>query len=130
LGKARTGSIGRLLARGGGERGKLQVNYGLPTNRRGCPVAVSVYKGNTADAKTFVPQVRKLKEQFGLEQVVMVGDRGMISKTSIAALHEEQFNWITALKSVQVRALLESGELQLGLFDERNLFEITHPDFR
>jgi hypothetical protein len=112
-----------------GRRGKLQVNYGLLTNRHGCPVAVSVYEGDTADTKTFLPQVRKLKDQFGLEQMVLVGDRGMISKASIAELHEDKFSWITALKSGQIRTLVDGGELQLGLFDERNLFELVHPDF-
>jgi transposase len=112
-----------------GRRGKLQVNYGLLTNRLGCPVAVSVYEGDTADTTTLLPQVRKLKDQFGLEQMVLVGDRGMISKVSIAQLHEEKFSWITALKSGQIRTLLDGGELQLGLFDERNLFELVHPDF-
>jgi transposase len=112
-----------------GKKGKLQVNYGLLTDRRGCPVAVSTYKGNTGDSTTFLPQVRKLREKFGLEQMVLVGDRGMISKASIAELREEKFSWITALKSGQIRVLVDSGELQLGLFDERNLFELTHPDF-
>jgi transposase len=112
-----------------GKKGKLQVNYGLLTDRRGCPVAVSVHEGNTRDVKTFLPQVRKLREKFGLEQMVMVGDRGMISQASIAQLREEQFSWITALKSAQIHTLVDDGELQLGLFDERSLFELTHPDF-
>jgi Transposase DDE domain len=112
-----------------GKKGKLQVNYGLLTDRRGCPVAVSVHKGNTGDAKTFLPQVRKLREKFGLEQMVIVGDRGMISQASIEQLREEHFSWITALKSGQIHTLVVDGELQLGLFDERSLFELTHPDF-
>jgi hypothetical protein len=112
-----------------GKNGKLQVNYGLLTDQRGCPVAVSVHKGITNDAKTFLPQVSKLREKFGLEQMVIVGDRGMISQASIAQLREEQFSWITALKSAQIHILAEDGELQLGLFDERSLFELTHPDF-
>jgi transposase len=112
-----------------GKKGKLQVNYGLMTDRRGCPVAVSVYEGDTADGTTFLPQVRKLREQFGLEQMVLVGDRGMISKAAIAELRAEQFSWITALKNGQIRTLMTGGELQLGLFDERNLCELTHPDF-
>jgi transposase len=74
------------------------------TDRRGCPVAVSVHKGNTGDPKTFLPQVRKLREKFGLEQMVIVGDRGMISQASIEQLREEHFSWITALKSAQKRA--------------------------
>jgi transposase len=112
-----------------GKKGKLQVNYGLMTDRRGCPVAVSVYAGDTADATTLLPQVRKLREQFGLDEMVLVGDRGMISSASIEALRAEKFSWITALKSGQIRTLVDSGELQLGLFDERNLCELTHPDF-
>jgi transposase len=112
-----------------GKKGKLQVNYGLLTDRRGCPVAVSIVKGNTGDSKTFMPQVRKLRDAFGLEHMVLVGDRGMISNASIAELSDEKFGWITALKSGQIRALVDSGELQLGLFDERNLFELSHPDF-
>jgi len=121
-----------LAARGhnrDGKKGKLQVNYGLLTDRRGCPIAVSVYKGNTGDGKTFLPQVRKLRDQFGLEHVVLVGDRGMISKASIAALRNEQFSWITALKAAQIRTLIDAGTVQLGLFDERNLVEISHPDY-
>ena len=112
-----------------GRKGKLQVNYGLLTDQRGCPVAVSVVKGNTGNSKTFLPQVRKLRDEFGLERMVLVGDRGMISNASIAELREESFGWITALKSGQIRTLVDSGELQLGLFDERNLFELSHPDF-
>lgn len=113
-----------------GKKNKLQVNYGLLTTRTGCPVAVSVYEGNTADAKTLMPQVAKLREAFALEQVVLVGDRGMISHKAIAELRElEGFGWITALKSSQIRSLIEGEALQLGLFDERNLFELTHPDY-
>jgi transposase len=112
-----------------GKKGKLQVDYGLLTDRRGCPVAVSIVEGNTAGSKTFLPQVRKLRDAFGLEHMVLVGDRGMISNASIAELRDEKFGWITALKSGQIRALVDSGELQLGLFDERNLFELSHPDF-
>jgi transposase len=113
------------------KKNKLQVNYGLLTSRAGCPVAVSVYEGNTADAKTLMPEVKKLREEFGLEQVVLVGDRGMISHKAIQELKEfEGFGWITALKSGQIRSLLEGETLQLGLFDERNLVELTHhPDY-
>ena len=112
-----------------GKKGKLQVNYGLLTDRRGCPVAVSVFSGDTGDATTFLPQVRKLRDAFGLEQMVLVGDRGMISSASIAELRAEDFGWITALKSGQIHTLIEDGQLQLGLFDQRNLFELSHPDF-
>jgi transposase len=113
-----------------GKKGKLQVNYGLLTDRRGCPVAVSVYDGNTSDPKTFMPQVHKLQTDFGIQTLVLVGDRGMISQKAIDELREqEQVAWITALKTGQIRALVEAGQLQLGLFDEKNLFELSHPDF-
>jgi transposase len=113
-----------------GKRGKLQVNYGLLTDRRGCPVAVSVYAGNVSDPRTLLPQVLRLKRDFGIEQVVLVGDRGMISQTAVEQLRtHEGLAWITALKSAQIRKLVEDGAVQMGLFDERNLFEITHPDY-
>jgi transposase len=113
-----------------GKRNTPQVNYGLLTTRAGCPVAISVYEGNTADVSTLMPQVRQLREQFGLERLVLVGDRGMISHKAIKELRAlDGLAWITALKSSQIRALVQGGELQLGLFDERNLFEFSHPDF-
>jgi hypothetical protein len=94
------------------------------------PVAISVYEGNTADASTLMPQVTQLREQFCLERLVLVGDRGMISHKAIGALRTlDGLAWITALKSAQIRALVQGGALQLGLFDERNLFEFSHPDF-
>ena len=110
-----------------GKKGKLQVNYGLLTDKRGCPVAVSVFSGDTGDTTTFLPQVRKLRDAFCLEQMVLIGDRGMISSASIAELRAEDFGWITAL--TQIHTLIEGGQLQLGLFDQRNLVEISHPDF-
>ena len=113
-----------------GKRNTLQVNYGLLTNRAGCPVAISVYEGNTADATTLPGQVKQLREDFGLERLVLVGDRGMISHKAIDSLRSlEGLAWITALKSSQIRSLVQGGALQLGLFDERNLFEFTHPDY-
>ena len=109
---------------------KLQVNYGLLTTSRGCPVAVSVYEGNTNDAKTLLPQVRKLRDDFGIQHLVIAGDRGMISQKAIDELKDlDGLDWITALKSGQIRALLNDGHLQLGLFDERNLFELSSPDY-
>jgi transposase len=113
-----------------GKPGKLQVNYGLLTDARGCPVAVSVYKGNTGDPKTLLPQVARVRERFGLERLVLVGDRGMISDTQITALQAQAgVDWITALKTGALRALVAGGHLQLGLFDERNLFELRSPAF-
>jgi hypothetical protein len=122
--------LGRIGYNRDGKKGKLQVNYGLLTTRAGCPIGVSVYEGNTADAKTLMPQVMKLKAAFGLERIVLVGDRGMISHKAIGELKTlEGMAWITALKSTQIRSLVETGALQLGLFDERNLFELSHPDY-
>ncbi len=113
-----------------GKRGKPQVNYGLLADTRGCPVAVSVYEGNTADPKTLMPEIERLRHDFGITQLVMVGDRGMISQKAIEALREQEgIGWITALKSGAIRALIDQGQLQMGLFDERNLFEFTHPDY-
>ncbi len=113
-----------------GKKGKLQVNYGLLTDDRGCPVAVSVFPGNTGDPPTLRPAVQQVRERFGIETLVIVGDRGMISQTQITELKTlGGVDWITALKTGAIRALMADGHLQLGLFDERNLFELTHPDF-
>ena len=113
-----------------GKKGLLQVNYGLLTDPRGCPVAVSVHEGNTADSATFVPAVLRLREQFGIEQMVIVGDRGMIGHKAIAELRGlDGVDWIAALKHVSIRALVEQGQLQLGLFDERNLIELHSPEY-
>jgi transposase len=93
-------------------------------------VAVSVYEGNVADSKTLMPEIKRLREDFGIEQLVMVGDRGMISSKAIDELREtEGIDWITALRSMSIRVLVEQGHLQLGLFDERNLLELSSPDY-
>ena len=113
-----------------GKKGLLQVNYGLLTDARGCPVAVSVYEGNVTDSLTLMPEVTRVREDFGIERLVLVGDRGMISNKAIDELREsEGIAWITALKSVSIRALVEQGQLQLDLFDERNLLELSSPDY-
>jgi transposase len=113
-----------------GRRGTLQVNYGLLTDVRGCPVAVSVHEGNTADSQTFLPEVQRLRADFGIERMVMVGDRGMISEKAIAEMRDaDGIGWITALKSISIRSLIEQKHLQLGLFDERNLLELSSPDY-
>lgn len=112
------------------KRGTLQVNYGLLTDDRGCPVAISVHDGNTSDSATFMPQVTQLREQFGIKRMVMVGDRGMISQKAIDEMSQDaDVAWITALRSASIRTLVEQKHLQLGLFDERNLLEISSPDF-
>jgi transposase len=113
-----------------GKSGLLQVNFGLVTNREGCPVGVSVHPGNTGDPKTLLPQLRRLREVHGILHVVLVGDRGMISQKQIDAVAaDESVDWITALRSQSIRTLVDSGSLQMGLFDKRNLFELAAPEF-
>ena len=122
--------LGKIGYSRDGKKNKLQVNYGLMTNREGCPISISVYEGNTSDTKTLMPQVTKLKESFELERVVLVGDRGMISHKAIGEIKDiEGMAWITALKSGQIRSLIDAGALQLGLFDEHNLFEFSDPKY-
>ena len=112
------------------KHGTLQVNYGLLTDARGCPVAISVYDGNVADSQTLLPAVKQLREDFGIEELVLVGDRGMVSNKAIAELRAaDGVGWITALKSASIRALVEQGHLQLGLFDQRNLLELRSPEY-
>jgi hypothetical protein len=120
-----------------GKKGKLQIVYGLLCAADGCPVAVEVLKpapaqagGNTADPMTLATQIDKLKERFGLSRVVLVGDRGMITSARIRdELRPAGLDWITALRAPQIRALLDTGAFQLSLFDERDLAEITAPEF-
>jgi hypothetical protein len=113
-----------------GKAGTLQVNYGLMTDDRGCPVSVSVLEGNTADPVTLLPQVEKLKQSIGIDQIVMVGDRGMISSVQIDAMRKlDGVGWITALKTGAIAKLADAGQLQFGLFDERNLISLTHDDY-
>lgn len=113
-----------------GKKGKLQIVYGLLCAADGCPVAVEVFEGNTADPMTLSTQIDKLKERFGLSRVVLVGDRGMITSARIRdELKPAGLDWITALKAPQIRALLDTGAFQLSLFDERDLAEITAPEF-
>jgi hypothetical protein len=113
-----------------GVKGKPQVNYGLLTDARGCPVSVSVFDGNVGDPKTLLPAVDKVRGRFGIHELVLVGDRGMISQKQIDALEKmDGVAWITALKTGAIRKLVNDECIQLGLFDERNLFECEHPDF-
>jgi len=113
-----------------GKKGKLQVNYGLLASEQGIPVAVSVFEGNAGDPKTLLSQVDKIRESFGIGRFVIVGDRGMITQKQVDALREiEDVDWLTALRPEAIRKLLEAGAIQMSLFDERNLFEIEHPDW-
>ena len=112
-----------------GKNGTLQVNYGLLTDLRGCP---SPSRSMRAMSPTFTlgPEIERLKGAFSIDQFVMVADRGMISQKAVDTLRAENgVEWITALKSVSIRALVEQGHVQLDLFDERNLFELTAPDY-
>jgi transposase len=113
------------------QKGKLQIVFGLLTNADGCPVAVQVYAGNTADPKTVADQVTKLRQRFGLQTVILVGDRGMITsarlRENLKPVHG--IEWITALRAPAIKKLASDGALQLSLFDTRDLAEITHPDF-
>lgn len=110
--------------------GKLQVNYGLLTNERGIPVAVSIFKGNIGDPKTLLPQVDKMRGEFDVERFVLVGDRGMITQKQIDVLRDiEGLDWIGALRPGAINKLIKAGSVQPDLFDERNLFELVHPDF-
>ena len=112
------------------KKGKLQVNYGLLTDDRGCPVSISAFSGNTSDPKTLLPQVDRLQGAFNLKSAVLVGDRGMISQKQVDALKGHSgVDWITALKTGAIRKLMDAKAIQLTLFDERNLFEFSHPDF-
>jgi transposase len=113
------------------KKGKLQVVFGLMTNAQGCPVAVEVYAGNTSDPKTVSDQVTKLRQRFGLQRVILVGDRGMITNARIRENLKPApgIEWITALRAPAIKKLLSDGVLQLSLFDSRDLAEITHPDF-
>jgi len=123
------------LARYGNSRdersGNLQIVFGLLTNAEGCPVAVEVFEGNTGDPATVAAQVSKLRDRFGLQRLVLVGDRGMLTAARIVEDLQPVagIDWITALKSVELQKLVSDQALQLSLFDERDLAEIRHPDY-
>jgi transposase len=113
-----------------GKKGTLQIIYGLLCAPDGCPIAIEVFEGNTADPMTLAGQVEKLKRRFHLDHVVMVGDRGMITQARITEdIASAGLDWITALRAPAIRALLDSGALQLSLFDQRDMASITAPDF-
>ena len=112
------------------KHGTLQVNYGLVTDSLGCPVSVSVFKGNTADSTTVMGEVEKVQSRFGVESMVLVGDRGMITQKQIDQIRDRPgVEWITALRSAAIQGLVKREALQLGLFDERNLFELADVEY-
>jgi hypothetical protein len=124
-------SLARIGHSRDGKKGSLQIVYGLLCNAAGCPVAVEVYEGNTADPRTLADQIRKVRQRFGLERVVFVGDRGLLTSARIdeELRPVEGLDWISALRSEQIRKLAGDGPLQRSLFDTTDLAEIRHPDF-
>jgi hypothetical protein len=113
-----------------GRKGTLQITYGLLCAPDGCPVAIEVFDGNTADPMTLATQVEKLKQHFQLDHVVLVGDRGMITQARITEdIESAGLDWITALRAPAIKGLLEGGALQLSLFDQRDMASITAPEF-
>jgi transposase len=113
-----------------GKKGTLQIVYGLLCAPDGCPVAIEVFGGNTGDPTTLATQIDKLKQRFGLSHVVLVGDRGMITEARISEdIKSAGLDWITALRAPAIKELLNSGALQLTLFDTRDMASITSPDF-
>ncbi len=112
-----------------GVKGKLQITYGLSCCPEGRPVAITVHDGATPDHKTLPGAVAAVRERLGVEHVVVVGDRGMITQAHAASLTQQGVDFISALKAVQIRALVDCGELQLSLFDEVNLAEIASQRF-
>ncbi len=113
-----------------GKRGKLQIEFGLLCDREGCPVAVEVFDGNTADPATVGAQIDKLRRRFGLSRVVLVGDRGMLTEARIREdVRPAGLDWISALRAPALRELVESGAVQLSLFDETDLIEIRSPAY-
>ena len=127
------GSCCSLARRGysrDGRKGTLQIVYGLLCAPDGCPVAIEVFDGNTGDPKTLAAQIEKLKQRFGLDHVVLVGDRGMITQARLTEdVQAAGLDWITALRGPAIKDLMKGGALQLSLFDERDMASITSPDF-
>lgn len=122
-----------LAARGysrDGKKGKTQIEYGLLTDPAARPVAIRVFAGNTADPTAFVEAVNVVRTNFGLHRLTMVGDRGMITSARIDALHDTGLSWITCLRAPDIaRLAADDGPLQMTLFDQQDLAEITHPDY-
>jgi hypothetical protein len=128
------GSCCPLAGRGysrDGKKGKLQIEYGLLSDRVGRPVAIRVFEGNTADPAAFIAAVEVVRTKFGIGELTLVGDRGMITSARIAALKDlGGLSWITCLRAPAIKALADDdGPLQMSLFDIQDLAEITHPDY-
>ncbi len=128
--EGRTCPLARLGHDRDGQKGLPIIVYGVMTDGRGCPIAVTVYAGNTGDPTTVPDQVERLRTRFGLVHLVLVGDRGMLTQPQVDRLKAQPgVGWITALTSVSIRKLVQHGALQLSLFDTQHLAEITAPEF-
>jgi hypothetical protein len=128
--EGRTCPLGAIGHPRDGVKGRLQIVYGLLCTTAGIPIAIEVFEGNTGDPNTLAAQITKLKQRFGLSRVCLVGDRGMLTTARIRdEVRPAQLDWISALRAPQIKALVEDGALQLSLFDEQDLFEISSPQF-
>jgi hypothetical protein len=128
--EGRTCPLGAIGHPKDGVRGRLQIVYGLLTSKQGVPVAIEVFQGNTGDPTTVASQVGKVKNRFGIGRVVLVGDRGMLTAARLREdIRPAGLDWITALRAPQVKALVRDGALQLSLFDQMDLAEISSPDY-
>ena len=128
--EGRTCPLAKLGYSHGGKRGKLQIVFGLLCTAEGCPVAVEVFEGNVGDPSTLASQINKLKQRFGIERVVLIGDRGMITAARLEqTVRPAGVSFITALRAPAIRCLAEAGIIQLSLFDERDLAEVSSPDY-
>ena len=128
--EGRTCPLGKIGHPRDGVKGRLQIVYGLLCSTAGVPIAIEVFEGNTADPKTLSAQINKLKTRFGLSRVCLVGDRGMLTSARISEeLRPAELDWISALRAPQIKALVEAEALQLSLFDEQDLVQITSADF-
>ena len=129
--EGRTCPLAQLGHNRDGKKGKLQIVFGLLCTKEGCPVAVEVFSGNTGDPTTLSAQIQKVRERFGLTRVIWVADRGLLTQARLREEFQpvEGLDWITALRAPQIQELVQSGSLQLTLFDERDLGEITDPSY-
>jgi len=128
--EGRTCPLGAIGHPRDGVKGRLQIVYGLLCTTTGIPIAIEVFEGNTADPKTLAAQIKKLTQRFELTRVCLVGDRGMLTNARITdELRPAQLDWLSALRAPQIKALVEAGALQLSLFDEQDLVEISSPEF-
>ena len=128
--EGRTCPLGAIGHARDGVKGRRQIVYGLLCSTAGVPVAIEVFDGNTADPKTLGTQITKLKDRFGLARICLVGDRGMLTSARITdELRPAGLDWISALRAPQIKALVQADALQLTLFDQQDLVEISSPDF-